>query len=86
MLIPLSPPLHLPHLHLPIPSVYSCFHQSYIKQQAERNLNFQTGLDGQVLPETAPIQKVKEFPFEDDAFSTVMQWLYSRWVWGWGAR
>lgn len=30
------------------------------------------------LPEAYPIQRVREFPFKDDAFGTVMNWLYAK--------
>ncbi|KAG1678607.1 hypothetical protein FOA52_012614 [Chlamydomonas sp. UWO 241] len=30
------------------------------------------------VPREYPIQRVEEYPFEDDAFSTIMQWLYAK--------
>ncbi len=30
------------------------------------------------LPEHHPQQRVREYPFQDDAFSTIMQWLYTK--------
>lgn len=48
-----------------------------IKDQAERNFNeVPAGKTG--LAEDYPLQRVKDFPHQDDAFSTVMQWLYAK--------
>ena len=30
------------------------------------------------LPKQYPIQRVRDFPFQDDAMGTIMQWLYAK--------
>lgn len=31
-----------------------------------------------VVPDTYPFQRVGKYPLEDDAFNTIMKWLYSK--------
>jgi hypothetical protein len=51
--------------------------QTHISNRIEENVRFQPG-NQDALPETYPVQKLKEYPFQDDAFGTIMAWLHSK--------
>ncbi|GAX76857.1 hypothetical protein CEUSTIGMA_g4303.t1 [Chlamydomonas eustigma] len=51
--------------------------QKAVKDTIDRNLN-EMPSEKSTLPPHYPVQRVKEYPFQDDAFGTIMQWLYAK--------
>lgn len=53
--------------------------QAQVNETIGRNLNEVSDLEARgKVPRDYPLQRVRSFTFQDDAFGTIMQWLYAK--------